>query len=138
MKWASWGTEQIGCATDEDFHEPEQPPIETAPTSHVQPASVQGNEKGAASTTAPQYPSSSKSGPKDWDKLGEAEDDDEANQDVNFFFKKLYAGATPEQQRAMMKSFTESNGTSLSTNWDDVKQGKVETIPPKGVEEKKW
>lgn len=38
----------------------------------------------------------------------------------------------------MMKSFTESNGTSLSTNWDDVKSKKVETVPPEGVEAKKW
>lgn len=57
---------------------------------------------------------------------------------MNLFFKKLYKGATPEQQRAMMKSFTESNGTSLSTNWDDVKGKKVETVPPEGVEAKKW
>lgn len=57
---------------------------------------------------------------------------------MNLFFKKLYKGATPEQQRAMMKSFTESNGTSLSTNWDDVKDKKVETVPPDGVEAKKW
>jgi hypothetical protein len=57
---------------------------------------------------------------------------------VNYFFKKLYKGATPEQQRAMMKSFTESNGTSLSTNWDEVKSGKVATIPPDGVEAKEW
>lgn len=54
------------------------------------------------------------------------------------FFKKLYKGATPEQQRAMMKSFTESSGTSLSTNWDDVKDKRVETVPPDGVEAKKW
>lgn len=38
----------------------------------------------------------------------------------------------------MMKSFTESNGTSLSTNWDDVKEKRVETVPPDGVEAKKW
>lgn len=41
-------------------------------------------------------------------------------------------------RRAMMKSFTESNGTSLSTNWDEVGKGKVETVPPEGVEAKKW
>lgn len=38
----------------------------------------------------------------------------------------------------MMKSFTESNGTSLSTDWEDVKARTVETVPPEGVEEKKW
>jgi hypothetical protein len=33
----------------------------------------------------------------------------------------------------MEKSYIESNGTSLSTNWEEVKQGKVETKPPDGT-----
>lgn len=88
-------------------------------------------------TAGPAYPTSSRSGPKDWDKIGE-EGDEEEEAGVNDFFKKLYSGATPEQQRAMMKSFTESNGTSLSTDWDDVSKRTVETVPPEGVEAKKW
>ncbi|KAL0943490.1 SGT1-like protein A [Colletotrichum truncatum] len=89
-----------------------------------------------AKKEGPAYPTSSKSGPKNWDSIGADEDDDE--KDINLFFKSLYKGATPEQQRAMMKSFTESNGTALSTDWDDVKDRKVETQPPEGVEAKKW
>jgi ABC-type transporter MlaC component len=65
-------------------------------------------------------------------------DSDEEESDVNSFFKKLYKNATPEQQRAMMKSFTESSGTSLSTDWNDVKSRTVEAVPPEGVEAKKW
>jgi suppressor of G2 allele of SKP1 len=38
----------------------------------------------------------------------------------------------------MMKSFSESNGTALSTNWEEVKKAKVETNPPDGLEAKKW
>ncbi|PNP57106.1 hypothetical protein THARTR1_02948 [Trichoderma harzianum] len=95
------------------------------------------SEKAPAAAPAPAYPTSSRSGPKDWDKFG-AEENSDDEKDVNRFFKQLYKGATPEQQRAMMKSFTESNGTSLSTNWDDVKDKKVETVPPDGVEAKKW
>ena len=38
----------------------------------------------------------------------------------------------------MMKSYTESNGTSLSTNWEEVSKGKVETLPPDGMEAKAW
>lgn len=83
------------------------------------------------------YPTSSRTGPKNWDQVG-AEENSDDEKDVNAFFKKLYKGATPEQQRAMMKSFTESNGTSLSTNWDDVKDKTVATVPPDGVEAKKW
>ncbi|RCI09352.1 hypothetical protein L249_3742 [Ophiocordyceps polyrhachis-furcata BCC 54312] len=90
-------------------------------------------------TSGPSYPTSSRSGPKDWDKIasgnGADEDDDP---DVNAFFKKLYENATLEQRRAMMKSFTESNGTSLSTDWNDVKGRKVETVPPEGMEAKKY
>ena len=90
-----------------------------------------------AKTTGPAYPTSSRSGPKNWDAI-DLDSDDEDKQDVNYFFKKLYKDAGPEAQRAMMKSFTESNGTSLSTDWNDVKSRKVETVPPDGVEAKKW
>lgn len=91
-------------------------------------------------TSGPSYPTSSKSGPKDWDKIlkkpeGEKDDDDGDPQD---FFKMLYAGASEETKRAMMKSYVESNGTALSTNWDEVKKGTVETSPPDGMVAKKW
>ena len=108
--------------------------------------------------TGPVYPTSSKSGPKNWDKLandlskkpkkgtqgGEegASDDagieDEEGDPTTNFFKTLYKGADPDTQKAMMKSYQESNGTALSTNWADVSKGKVETTPPDGMEAKKW
>ncbi|KAI8657746.1 hypothetical protein NCS57_01153700 [Fusarium keratoplasticum] len=113
---------------------PEQPKTEEKQES-AQP--TESKKAPEASNAAHQYPSSSRTGPKNWDTLV---DDDEAEDtsDVNLFFKKLYKGATPEQQRAMMKSFTESSGTSLSTDWNDVKNRTVETVPPEGVEAKKW
>jgi len=37
-----------------------------------------------------------------------------------------------------MKSYTESNGTALSTNWSEVGKGKVETSPPEGMIAKQW
>lgn len=107
----------------------------------------------APAQKAPSYPTSSRNGPKNWDKLAsealskpkdgkpgakEEEEDDEGGDPVNSFFKKLYAGADPDVRRAMMKSFTESNGTALSTNWEEVGKAKVETSPPDGLEAKPW
>lgn len=144
--------------------------------------------------TAPAYPTSSKTGPKDWDKLADSfakkpkqhakssgatggdaqpksqdkqktttpknnadgddndaaddnnsdEDDDgidydmDGGDEVGAFFKQIYKGASPDARRAMMKSYQESNGTALSTNWDEVGKGKVETVPPTGMEVREW
>ncbi|KAJ0303316.1 hypothetical protein Brms1b_011714 [Colletotrichum noveboracense] len=105
-------------------------PAPAAPAKPVEPA--------PAPAAGPSYPTSSKSGAKNWDTVLADEKDDDEDKDINLFFKSLYKGATPEQQRAMMKSFTESNGTALSTDWNDVKDRTVETQPPEGVEAKKW
>ncbi|RPB03524.1 SGS-domain-containing protein [Choiromyces venosus 120613-1] len=111
--------------------------------------SVEGGEAptvapSEAKEASPIYPTSSKKGPKDWDKLAEDltahEDDDpegleyesdlEGGDPVNHFFKKLYKDADEDTRRAMMKSYVESNGTALSTNWSEVGKGKVEVSPP--------
>ena len=57
---------------------------------------------------------------------------------MNDFFQKLYADADEDTRRAMMKSFSESGGTTLSTNWDEVRKATVEVKPPEGSEWKKW
>ena len=112
---------------------------------------------GTKMATGPLYPTSSKSGPKNWDKLandltakkpksknkgkgrkkegedsaeeGEVGDDydsDYGGDAVDGFFKQLYKGADDDTKRAMMKSFQESNGTSLSTSWSEVGKGPVQ------------
>lgn len=116
-------------------------PVPSESTS-TQPTTNPTNPTPSATFTSPApagpaYPTSSKSGPKNWDTIGD-EDEEEEGDSTNAFFKKLYKGASPEAQRAMMKSFTESNGTALSTNWDEVSKKKVETLPPDGMEAKTW
>lgn len=69
-----------------------------------------------------QYPSSS-SKKIDWSKIDLDENEDEENADSGdpeSFFRQLYENADDDAKRAMMKSFMESNGTSLSTDWGDV------------------
>lgn len=114
-------------------------------------------KKGPQKTEkAPAYPTSSRKGVKDWDAVAqdalkkeiqknsdgkdtnaELEDLDEGDP-LGGFFKQLYEKADPDTRRAMMKSYVESNGTALSTNWAEVGQKKVETTPPDGMEAKKW
>ncbi|KZT57130.1 SGS-domain-containing protein [Calocera cornea HHB12733] len=50
---------------------------------------------------------------------------------ANEMFAKLYADADEDVRKAMIKSYTESNGTSLSMNWDEVSKGKVEPYKSK-------
>lgn len=101
----------------------------------------------------PAYPTSSRKGAKDWDKVasdlskkpkgdGGKEVDDsvdvEDGDEASAFFKTLFAKGTPEQQRAMMKSYSESGGTVLSTNWEDVAKKTVVPEPPEGMEAKRY
>ena len=131
---------------------PTLPPssISSNPTSTI-PSSLLTNPPPPPSTTStPAYPTSSRSGPKNWDKLasdlGKAStekgseylDDYEGGDETNAFFQHLFKSADPDTRRAMMKSYQESNGTALSTNWEEVSKKKVETSPPEGMEAKKW
>ena len=48
------------------------------------------------------------------------------------------SSASDDTKKAMMKSFYESGGTQLSTNWSEVGAKKMEVKPPDGVEFKTW
>lgn len=86
----------------------------------------------AHSVTAAHVTSSNASAPrdkrsaKDWDALEReleaelADDKPEGDAALNELFQKIYANADDDTRRAMNKSFTESNGTVLSTDWTDV------------------
>ncbi|CAI5511708.1 unnamed protein product [Closterium sp. Naga37s-1] len=77
------------------------------------------------------YPSSRKQH-VNWDQLEaevKAEEKDEkldGDAALNKLFQDIYAGADEETRRAMNKSFVESKGTVLSTNWKEVGSGKVD------------
>ncbi|KAH7538114.1 protein SGT1 homolog [Ziziphus jujuba] len=93
-------------------------------------------------TQRPSYPSSKPT--KDWDKLEaqvkkeEKEEKLDGDAALNKFFREIYQDADEDTRRAMKKSFVESNGTVLSTNWKEVGSKKVEGSPPDGMELKKW
>ncbi|GAO18525.1 uncharacterized protein UV8b_06633 [Ustilaginoidea virens] len=115
------------AGTSEHHGDKSSPKATSAKAREAEPASKPGG---------PAYPTSSRSGPKNWDAIGADSDEEESN--VDDFFKRLYKNASEEQRRAMKKSFVESNGTSLSTDWSDVGSRTVEVVAPEGVEAKKW
>ncbi|KAI9291091.1 SGS-domain-containing protein [Neoconidiobolus thromboides FSU 785] len=95
-----------------------------------------------ATTDAPRYPSSSKNA-KNWDQLAtkiekELAEEEKDHENVNAAFQQIYANADDDTRKAMMKSYIESNGTSLSTNWEEVSKKKMEINPPDGLVAKKW
>ncbi|XP_036106108.1 protein SGT1 homolog isoform X1 [Molossus molossus] len=89
------------------------------------------------------YPSSSLH-TKNWDKLvGEIKEEEkneklEGDAALNKLFQQIYSDGSDEVKRAMNKSFMESGGTVLSTNWSDVGKRKVEINPPDDMEWKKY
>lgn len=104
--------------------------------------SVEPRVNVSSGAQRPTYPSSKAK--KDWDKLEaevkKQEKDEKLDGDaaLNKFFRQIYGDADEDTRRAMMKSFVESNGTVLSTNWKEVGSKKVEGSPPDGMELKKW
>ncbi|XP_028837840.1 protein SGT1 homolog isoform X2 [Denticeps clupeoides] len=89
------------------------------------------------------YPSSSHY-TRNWDKVvGEIKEEEkkenlEGDAALNKLFQQIYSDGSDEVKRAMNKSFTESGGTVLSTNWTDVGKRTVEMNPPEDVEWKKY
>lgn len=66
------------------------------------------------------------------------EEEEKNEGSVDRLFQDIYSKSSDEVRRAMNKSFQESNGTVLNTNWAEVKSKKVEMKAPESSEFKKW
>jgi len=80
---------------------------------------------------------------RDWGAIekalaAEAEEKKEGEAALNEMFQKIYGDANDDVRRAMNKSFQESGGTVLSTNWNEIGKEKTEIKPPDGMEWKKY
>ncbi|XP_053738588.1 protein SGT1 homolog isoform X1 [Synchiropus splendidus] len=103
----------------------------------------EGQESSIKHFNPNQYPTSSHYTRK-WDKMVVDISEEEKNEKLegdaalNKLFQQIYSDGSDEVKRAMNKSFMESAGTVLSTNWKDVAKRKVDASPPDDVELKKF
>ena len=109
------------------------PSIEAGPPVAAPPPAV-----AAASSSAAVKPKAT----KDWSAVVADVEAEEAealrtaggDASLNALFQQIYASADEDTRRAMQKSYIESGGTCLSTDWKDVGARKVEVSPPDGME----
>jgi suppressor of G2 allele of SKP1 len=119
------------------------PPLVNKPVSTTttpsSPATSAPQNTSATKVDIWAYPSSK--GKKNWDALSKellGEEKLEGEEALQKVFQDIYANCNDDQKRAMLKSFIESGGTVLSTNWEEVKKGKVKGSAPQGMEMRDW
>lgn len=79
-----------------------------------------------ASTLSRRRMDQSRARQKEWDSFADEELKDYNEDDSSMaLFRTIYKDADEDTRRAMMKSYSESGGQVLSTNWNEVKKKKV-------------
>jgi len=116
--------------------------LESAEGGRGAPAAGGAGGAGGAAAGLPQPYSTSSKSAKDWNgleaELGREEDKLEGDAALQKLFQDIYLKGNEETRRAMNKSFQESNGTVLSTNWGEVGAGQVDAKPPDGMEARRF
>ena len=97
------------------------------------------SESSESTNKPPAYPTSAKKKTY-WNEIEKsvAEEQPEGDAALNALFRRIDEDETDETQKTTIKSFVESKGTILSTNWDEVGKSKVHIRPPEGVEAVPW
>lgn len=109
---------------------------------NIKPIPLEATSSASSLSGPPVYPTSKKG--KDWSqvekemKKQEEQEKPEGEEALNKLFQEIYGKGSDEVRKAMNKSYMESGGTVLSTNWSEVSQKKVDVKPPDGMEWKKW
>ncbi|WWD17630.1 hypothetical protein CI109_102071 [Kwoniella shandongensis] len=138
--------------------DPSQPstsaPLAPPPTTAAHPEASSSTSKPSteidalpqSSTTKDTIKTGNSSKKKNWDKVVDDElEEGDQTKDPNGggdaalqkFFSQIYSGADDDTKRAMIKSFTESGGTTLSTDWNNIGKETTPIRPPDGMEVRK-